>query len=291
VVDHSEHLFFEGVETGSRAGVAEPTRPARAARVQPDLEPSEHEPFLRRLLERAGLDASHYRPRALSRRMAACLRAVGTSDPEDALRLVDGNPALMRRAVDAVLLGVTAFFRDAPVFEKLERDVIPSLAALGQPLRVWSVGCSEGHELTSIAMLLEEAGRLEMAELLGTDCRPGAIERAALGCHGHADDICPVRFERFFSKKGLRYHLREEVRTRMSWKTADVLRGAEPGPWDLVLCRNVAIYLQPASADRVWQEIVDQIRPSGYLVVGKADHLPDVGGLQRLGLGVYRKVL
>jgi chemotaxis methyl-accepting protein methylase len=191
-------------------------------------------------------------------------------------------------AVGALLLGVTEFFRDAPVFDAIERE-LPELlraagAAGGRPLRVWSAGCSEGAELYSVAMLLADLNALHRCHLLGTDCRQEAIATASegifttLGLRG----MPPAMVDRYVSPDpGLEalssdcaklHRIDARLRAAVRWSQADLLAGPQPGPWDLVLCRNVAMYLQPIAAERLWRGIVSSLRPGGLLVLGKAEH-------------------
>src|SRR5688500_2562624 len=107
--------------------------------------------FLAALLFRAGLRALDYRPESLRRRLPACLRALRAQDAAHARSLVRRSAQLVPVAIDALLLGVTEFFRDAPTFDWLAnhfRDLAATSSG-DQALRVWSAGCSDGAELCS----------------------------------------------------------------------------------------------------------------------------------------------
>jgi chemotaxis methyl-accepting protein methylase len=256
----------------------------------------EVESFLRWLLGRAGLSFERYKPEMLVRRLPACLRAVRAASPAHARSLLQHNPALLWTSLGALLIGVTGFFRDESVFESLRRDPLPSLLrnAAGRPLRVWSAGCSDGAELYSAAMLLAEAGALApgRVELLGTDVRPEALERAEAG----AFDAAAVKgvpgdlLARYFRHDGGRYYADAALRRAARWRRADLLAAPEPGPWDVVLCRNLAIYLQPDGAAALWSSLASVLRPGGLLVLGKAERPVGVAGLLAEGPCVYRRV-
>jgi chemotaxis methyl-accepting protein methylase len=218
--------------------------------------------------------------------LSACLRTLQARTPAEATARITAEPWLARAAVSSVLLGVTEFFRDAPVFRCLEEIVLPGMCMMTPRPRIWSVACSEGQELYSVAILLAAQRRLAHCELLGTDCRPDAIERAVQGVFPE-DRPIPSRPRWLPSRLGDRRHMSEEVRAAIAWKQADVFAGVEPGPWNLILCRNLAIYLEPVAAERLWSSLADALAPGGHLVVGKADypsrHLP----LRRIAAGVY----
>jgi chemotaxis methyl-accepting protein methylase len=189
----------------------------------------------------------------------------------------------MPRALDALLIGVTEFFRDAAVFASLRDDVLPALARTGRPLRVWSAACSTGAELYSVAMLLAESGRLAGARLLGTDCRPGAVGSARSGRYSAAEvkRIPAALAGRYLRPEGdgFRIALPE---ADIRWRTADLGRSVEPGPWDLILFRNTAIYMEPAAAGRVWAALAQVLAPGGALVTGRAErpHIESLGPLR-----------
>ena len=79
------------------------------------------------------------------------------------------------------------------------------------------------------------------------------------------------------------------LRAATRWKQANLLHSPEPGPWDLILWRNMAIYLKPEVVGTIWQQLCDRLSPGGYLVTGKAEHPPAPLGLERVAKCVYRK--
>jgi chemotaxis protein methyltransferase CheR len=211
--------------------------------------------FLTWLFLRAGLSADDYRPASLHRRLPACLRALRAANISEARRLLRRTPQLISVALDALLLGVTEFFRDAHVFSCL-RDLLPSVISRNQGvLRIWSAGCSNGAELYSVASLLAELNVLD------------AIAGAATVGEG----VAP----------GHRAHI--------TWRRANVLGSAETGPWDIILCRNLAMYLQPAAARRLWRGLGLALRDGGLLIVGKAERPTGASGLVLVGPCVYRR--
>jgi len=267
----------------------------------------EGESFLRWIFAQAGLTFRHYKTETLARRLPACLRAVRATDVRHARSLILRQPHLAWAAVGMLVIGVTSFFRDAAVFEALREDALPDLLArrcrewalsgdgssIGPPLRVWSAGCSDGAELYSVAMLLAEWGALGAgrAELLGTDCRPDAVARAAAGSFdpGALRNVPPSIRERYCTPDGDVYRVSAQLRHATAWRTGDVLAAAEPGPWDVVLCRNLAIYLRHDAVAALWTRLAAALRPGGLLVLGNAERPVGVRGLVPVGPCLYRR--
>jgi chemotaxis methyl-accepting protein methylase len=260
------------------------------------------ESFLCGLFGHVGLSVRHYKPETLARRLPACLRALRASSLAHARSVLQRNPHLAWEAVGALLIGVTSFFRDEAVFDALRGRVLPRLlagCAGRRPLRVWSVGCSDGAELYSVAMLLDDLAASGVGpgaagcELLGTDCRPAALARAAAGVFEPeaVRGVPPRRLARYFTFDGTHNRIAQSLRAAARWQAADALRRDDdrPGTWDLVLCRNVVIYLQAAATAALWTSLTQALRPGGVLVLGKAERPLGVRGLSMVAPCVYLK--
>lgn len=244
------------------------------------------------VLAMGGLDPAAYRARPLERRIGACLRALRAGSEHAAATLLRQRPDLLDRTLSALLIGVTSFFRDPSVFAALRERVIPTLAG-ARPPRVWSLGCANGAELHSVAILLAEAGLLAGAELLGTDCRPDAIKQAAAGMFSREalDGIAPDLLRRYFEPVGSgSFKACGALSRALHWRVEDGTKVAPAGPWDIVLCRNVLIYLQPPAAEVMFQRMVRELAPHGFLVLGKAERPSARLPLQAVTRCVYRHV-
>lgn len=245
--------------------------------------------FLRRILAQAGLNPLLYRKAPLVRRLPACLRALRVETCAAAERLFAAKPALLSNALESLLIGTTELFRDPAVFTQLEHDVLPKLLQRPAPPRVWSAGCSEGAELYSVAMLLAKFGALEGSRLLGSDCRPAAIERAMRGVYLPGERVMPATAGGHWQELADgRIAMSREIRQAVQWEQSDLLAPRPLGTWDLILCRNVAIYLEPAAAETLWRRLAEALAPGGFLIVGKAEK-PRLSSLRRVAPSIYCK--
>jgi chemotaxis methyl-accepting protein methylase len=262
--------------------------------------------FLQWLFRRGGLDVRHYRTETLARRLPACLRKLRVANVGLARSALERNPQLIHDALGAMLIGVTGFFRDTTVFDELAGQVLPDLLRRKRLLRVWSVACSEGQELYSVAMLLAELGAGGGVELLGTDCRVEATRAAALGAYdlNAVRAVSAERLARHFDclpasgatsddhrqreRTGL-WRVKAPLRAMTRWRTADVLTTIEPGPWDLILCRNVAMYLRCNASAALWNQLAGAIARGGYMVLGKAERAGGTSNLSGIGQYLYRR--
>lgn len=283
-----DRVHFVGI--GRIRGI--PTRPVYRRDSPPmRLEEDGADRLIHFLFHQSGLDAAHYRPEALARRLPACLRALGAATVGDGWLRVSQNPERIRAALDALLLGVTRFFRDHEVFVHLEERVLPELLRRRGPLRVWSAACSTGEELYSVGLLLEAAGELERVELLGTDCRESALLAAERGIYLNQPTERPGSDGRRWADSMPLAEMSGALRSRARWRRSDLLTGAEAGPWDLILWRNMAIYLSTGVAGKIWDQLWRELRPGGVLVSGKAEQPPADQGFVRLAPSIYQKPL
>ena len=280
------HLVFEGVAP-SRGGSGRRTlrRPVEAPR-----EAALH-PAIETLLSHAGLEPSCYRAGPLQRRLAACLRAFHVAAAEDLGCAAAANDAVRSLALNTLLLGVTQFFRDPAVFAVLGNQ-LEALARERGGVRVWSVGCADGAELYSVAILLEKLRFLSGSWLLGTDCRDNAVRAARTGRY---DDVA-VRglsaglLAEWFEPERQGWRLKRRYRQRVLFLCRNMFdEKPEQESWDVILWRNCAMYLTPAAAGGLWSRLAAALRGGGIFVTGKAERPPAELPLERIAPCVYRK--
>lgn len=260
------------------------------AREESELSASEYA-CVQWLFERAGLELSDYRPETLKRRIPSCLRALRVESLQQVCTAVERQVDLLRPAISTLVIGVTSFFRDPQVFLALQQTGLEEVLSRSSNPRVWSVGCSDGAELYSVAMLLSERNALQRCTLLGTDCRADAIQRARDACYDSTTlkSVPGELIRQYFCEEGARWRIQSFIRSVAQWRQGNAMRTSEPGTWDLILCRNLAIYLQPAIAGRLWQRLSGELRLGGLLVTGKAERPYGAEGLRCVAPCIYQR--
>ncbi len=245
---------------------------------------------------------------AVRRRTGLALDAAGRDRLRDALAVevaargraageltgaLDHDDELLQAVVDGVTLQETSFFRDVKVFETLEREVLPGLH---DPVVVWSAGCADGHEAYSLAMLLAESGRTGW-RVLGTDVSVGALRRARAGRYPERRlrGLSPERRERHLVQRDGLWAVRDELRERVHFAHHNLAREPLPPAAEgaqLVLCRNVLIYVDRPDVTAFLDRLHDGLPAGALLLVGAAEslwHLSDRFALVPLGHGfAYR---
>jgi two-component system CheB/CheR fusion protein len=187
-----------------------------------------------------------------------------------------------------MLIGVTSFFRDTPVWEDLVTQALPELMALKRhgPMRAWVVGCSTGEEVYSLAMVLREmqdtlGTPAPAIQIYATDLNPAAIAVARKGWYSaHAmASVSDERRRRFFTPHESGFSIHPDIRAMVMFARHDVISDPPFTRLDLLLCRNVLIYFNATLQRRLIPLFHFSLRASGVLVLGSAE---TVGRTQHL---------
>jgi two-component system CheB/CheR fusion protein len=247
----------------------------------PQLRGIESLPDLLTLLRiRTGHDFSTYKHATLLRRIARHLQIFEIDDIRDYIQLLRERPDDLQSLLKNLLINVTNFFRDKEAFRQLEKHVIPKLFAGkkgNESVRVWSVGCASGEEAYSLGILLSEfASKLHdppKLQIFATDVDDEAIVEARDHVYpvGIEADVSPDRLQRFFTKEGEHYRVRKDLREIILFAPHNVLRDPPFSRLDMVVCRNLLIYLNRDAQDKVLQIFHFAIRPEGFLFLGNSE--------------------
>ncbi len=242
-----------------------------------------------------GVNSDRYRASVVKRRQAACLRAAGCSTFAQARQRLERDNERLDCALSAVLIGVTSFFRDGAPFDALASTLADPRwrnrrELRDDELRVLSVGCSDGQELYSVAILLAEVGLLDRCTLYGIDCRQDAVAAGERGVFTTAsmDGLSTRHRDRWFIREADGYRIVPELRARTRWHVTDAFAFSRTHSFDIILCRNVAIYLRPEFSASLWSSLVSMLRPAGLLMVGKAERPQPLASLLKVGPCLYQ---
>lgn len=293
-LDRSAHVVFRGARKGNARsrGTAPDRVAAETSRGEQPVDES-LTAFYRALFNGRSLKSDSFRSSVLKRRASACLRAIGAPDFTTAQSIILRDRRAAERALQAVAIGVTSFFRDPDVFDALAPYLTTLATAKGEGLRVLSAGCSDGRELYSVALLLELLSH-PARELVGVDCRRSAIDVASIGRYAlsEADDVpAAMRTQSFVTvtereKSQVQVHPR--IRERCHWKRGDVLSLLSSEAFDVVCCRNLVIYLADDAATTLWTRLRALVATGGILIVGKAERPPASAGFRRIAPCIYQ---
>lgn len=251
----------------------------------PGLDP-EFKRVLEMLRERRGRDMSGYKDGTIGRRMAKRMLLSGAQTPKAYRELVEADEAEQGRLVNDLLIGVTGFFRDPEAFETLLHKGLPGLNdQVDEPLRVWVAACSTGEEAYSVAMLLDEfiaASRAErQVKIYATDLDAKAVETARRGVYPlkALGAVGAKRAARWFFQGPRDCFVSPALRDKVVFARHDLLRDPPFPRMDLVVCRNMLIYLEPEMQRRLLAVFAYSLKPGGLLMLGPAESLGELAAL------------
>lgn len=232
------------------------------------------------LKARTDRDFSRYKPATIFRRIGRRMQLNYIEKFGQYLEKLRESQEETRALADDLLITVTSFFRDADVFHKLQKDILPHLFEGKGPadnIRVWSVGCATGEEAYSLAMiLLEEAARWETPpkiQIFASDMHRRSLDRAREGVYSGdiETDVSADRLKRFFQQENGGFRISKQVRDAVVFAPHNLLGDPPFSQLNLIACRNLLIYLDRS----VQRDVIDLFHyalcPSGFLLLGSAE--------------------
>ncbi len=244
--------------------------------------------ILVRLRAHSGQDFTSYKKSTISRRVERRMNVHRIDKPGEYLRYLRENPHEMDLLLQELLISVTSFFRDREAWDALASKAIPELLASRNEdatIRVWVPGCATGEEAYSVVILLHElirlTERLHEIQVFATDLDAQAIDTARSGLYpeGIAADVGPERLARYFTKEDSSYRVHKGIRDMIVFAEQNVISDPPFTRLDLIVCRNLLIYLNVSAQQRVLPAFHYSLRSGGLLFLGSSETLGEAGPL------------
>ena len=230
-------------------------------------------------------------------------RGIGTLDELITILVMGKEPSLSQKVVEALLNNETYFFRDRTPFDGLQRHALPDLARRREKskrLRIWSAGCSTGQEVYSLSMLFAEEPekwRGWTIDILGSDVSTSCIDRARSGVYSQFEvqrGLGINQMIKWFEEAPDGWRAVETLRKPIRFQVHNLLEPfPHPGDFDIVLCRNVLLYLSPEKKALAFERLAGALADDGWLMLGAGETV--IGQTSKLGAdtsarGLYRLI-
>ena len=231
-----------------------------------------------------GFGCASYKDKCLRRRIAVRMRARGVHTYGDYARVLDRDEDEYEKLLDALTINVTKLFRNWETYTAIAEKVVPALWERNIPtINVWSAGCSSGEEPYSLAALFhrhaESRGQLSQVasrvRVLGSDIDARCLVAAEKGGFEEGDfaDTPDELRHRYFAPAAP-FTIVPEVRRLVRFERRDLLaEEPPPGLHHLICCRNVLIYFDRDTQERLFDKFARALAPDGFLVLGKVETL------------------
>jgi two-component system CheB/CheR fusion protein len=265
LIKYIQHGYVNGGKPGAAAAEA----------------PDQLDQVLALVRARTRLDFRSYRKKMLARRIERRMSLSHFDQSADYQAFLREHPDEVQHLAKDLLISVTSFFRDPEGWRALETQVIAPLVRAKEPdapLRLWSVGCATGEEPYSLGMLLLEqlavAQKHCPVQIFATDVDEDALEvaRQAVYPESIAADVSPARLSRFFTRvSDSSYQVSKQLRETVTFARQNLLTDAPFSKLDLVVCRNLLIYLEPEVQKRVIELLHFALNEGGTLFLGSSE--------------------
>ena len=258
------------------------SQPKDPVQEQDDKNRSNLEKIILLLRSQTGHDFSLYKKNTLIRRIERRMNVHQIEKLANYVRFLQENPEELDVLFDELLIGVTNFFRDGSVWEKLKEEALPELISHlpdNYTLRAWVTGCSTGEEAYSLAMAFVETyekiippKNLKL-QIFGTDIDSDAIDLARKGVYGDniTTDVSPERLNQFFIKDGNGFRVNAMIREMVVFATHNVIKDPPFTKLDILMCRNMLIYMETELQKKLFNLFHYSLNAGGIMLLGSAE--------------------
>jgi len=230
-----------------------------------------------------GIDFSYYKENTIVRRLERRVSINRCNSLDDYLVLLSQSDKEKDALFRDLLIGVTRFFRDAEAFNMLSETVFPDIIKNRKgTIRIWSTGCSTGEEVYSLAILICE--RLEQlkveadVKIFATDIDRQSLSVAGQGLYPDniVADVDPLLLNKYFNRIEGGYQVKEGIRRMVVFATHNLLKDPPFSKLDMLVCRNLFIYLKPDVQERLLGMFYYSLTPGSYLFMGSSESVGDL---------------
>ncbi len=235
---------------------------------------------------RAGLTFPENRREITEAALRRAMTHAGEANADHFALRVERDPETYATALTELTVGETYFFRDPAQWELIRAQIVPELLRVhpdGRGIRAWSAGCASGEEAYTLGIVMREAGCVDPS-ITGTDLCEHRLARAsrAIYTKWSMRGVNEPTRRRYFAATGQYFHLLPEFRD-VAFRPLNLVsagygvEGQELSGLDLILCRNVLIYIEPDVTTAIFARLVSALRPGGWLMVAASDPQPESG--------------
>ena len=236
----------------------------------------DYEWFKKQIKTITTIDLNAYKEKQMKRRIDTLIRKYNVPGYNEFVDLIKKDKEVLNAFVAYLTINVSEFFRNMDQWTLMEKDMVPTLMKkFGHNLKIWSAACSTGDEPYTIVMLLSRYLPLNEISVLATDIDTTAIAKAKNGVYEEKEiaNVPPDLKKKYFSKEGSLVKIAPEIKARVNFRKADLLRDPYPTDYHLIVCRNVMIYFTEEAKDDIYRKFFRALAPQGLLFIGATEQI------------------
>jgi len=269
-----------------------------------DLSDAEIDSLTDAIFKRHGIDFTGYEMKSLKRRVLRILHLHKLSSIHELWAKILKEKDFVHEVVNEISVGLTSMFRDPELWVHLKERILPSLAT--KPgINIWHAGCSSGEEIYTMAIVLKEIGLLSKAKALATDINSDALKTAKEGSFhkikmieytNHYDKYNPKgKFSDYYKVEDSYAHMFLTLNQHVTFNQHNLITQPMPKKFDIIFCRNVMIYFDQPTKEKLLQQFHQALNPGGYFIIGFFDSVvslidKNMFAFEHPNLRIYRKM-
>lgn len=224
------------------------------------------------------IELDKYKSNQMRRRLEHFMLNLGFQDTTSFYPVLEQDSAVVEKLKDFLTINVSEFFRDPQYFSLLMTDILPEMLKHRTRLNIWSAGCSNGAEAYSVAMILDRLSPLSFHRILATDIDRKCLEKAREGGPYSTTEVrnLPHEFlEKYFVATEDGYMVADKIRQNVVFRQHDLLKDFVGSGFDLIICRNVLIYLTEEAKSELLHRFYHALKEKGILFLGATEIILD----------------
>ena len=251
-----------------------------------DREALDYQTFTSLIKKSIGIDLSGYKIRMMKKIKLWMSRENIESFTEYYDFLTD-NPDKMKKFIDKITTNVSEFYRNPGKFDVLKKEILPMLLENNRIIKMWSAGCSSGEEPYTLSIILNELKLSPKFEILASDLDRKILAFAEKGLYpaSRVSNFPPNIINKYFTKHGDSLQVKSICKQNVRFRCQDLLKDRFPIGFHVILCRNVVIYFNQESKDKLYRRFYDSLTDEGFLFIGTTEQIHDY---HKIGFKLYK---
>ncbi len=248
----------------------------------------DYEYFKKGVYDLTKIDLNAYKEKQMKRRIDTLIGKYEVKGYDGFLALIKKDREALDAFVSYLTINVSEFFRNADQWNLMDKEMVPELMSkFGKNLKIWSAACSTGDEPYTIVMMLSKHVPLNQISVLATDLDAVVLAKAKAGIYDKKEVAgVPAEFKsKYFTETADgKMKVSDEIKSRVTFKQADLLRDPYPKDYHLIVCRNVLIYFTEEAKDDVFRKYFNTLAPGGILFIGSTEQIvnyKDIGFVRK----------
>ena len=237
----------------------------------------DYEWFKKAVYDLTKIDLNSYKEKQMKRRIDTLIGKYDVKGYDGFADLIKKDREALDSFVSYLTINVSEFFRNADQWNLMDKEMVPELMKkFGKNLKIWSAACSTGDEPYTIVMMLSKHMPLNQINVLATDLDAVVLAKAKAGIYDKKEVAgVPAEFKtKYFEETADgKMKVSDEIKSRVTFKQADLLRDPYPKDCHLLVCRNVLIYFTEEAKDEIFRKYYDSLAPGGILFIGSTEQI------------------